>query len=422
MMDVRLTRGSGDAARPAAGAARLDWLDALRGSALLGILLLHSVEHWDFVVPPDARPAWLEALDNQAMAWAYTLFGGKAYAIFALMFGISFHVTLQAWQAKARHASARFLWRLALLGALGYVHGLLYCGDILTVIAVLGVPLVLLDRLGTRALAWVALALLLQLPQWPEAVRVLADPAYQPAPPRHWALYGQTAAVFSGGSFTDVLALNAGTGQAAKWWWMIETWRWPQMLGLFVCGLLVGRSGVLRDPVRLRRLAWRALAAGIAGGLAVWLARRGIGTLGLKDLRHAAVAGLADMLGNLAQMAVWAGGFVLLWAWARARSVLALLAPYGRMSLTGYATQAVFGVPFFYGFGLGMYHHVGPLMALGFGAAVFLVQLAFARWWLARFAHGPMEWMWRAATLRTLNLPLRRTAGEAMGTRLPRIG
>jgi uncharacterized protein len=395
---------------------RLDLLDALRGSALLGILLLHAVEHWDFIVPPVGRPAWLVTLDDQATSWAFLLFGGKAYAIFALMFGISFHITLQSWQAKAEHPSARFLWRLALLGAMGYVHGLLYCGDILTVIAALGVPLVLLNRLGTRALVAVAVALLLQMPQWPEVARVLADATYQPLAPRHWALYGQTTQVFSSGSFTDLLALNAWTGQAAKWWWMLETWRWPQMLGLFVCGLLLGRSGALHDPLRLRRLAWQALVAGVAGTLLMWLVRHGVDALGLKSLRHMVVANLVDMLRNLAQTAIWAGGFVLLYGWAGPRRVLARLAPYGRMSLTGYVTQAVAGVTFFYGFGLGMYRHVGPSMAVGFGIGVFLVQLVFARWWLAHYAYGPLEWLWRAGTLRTLRLPLRRTPTGLAGT------
>lgn len=403
-------------ASPTPRSQRLDLLDALRGSALLGILLLHAVEHWDFGAPPEGSPAWLAALDGQATHWAFLLFGGKAYAIFALMFGISFHITLQSWQAKADHPSARFLWRLALLGAMGYVHGLLFCGDILAVIAVLGVPLVLLNRLGTRALAGVAVLLLLQLPQWPEVVRVLTDPAYEPAYPRHWALYGQTTPVFSNGSFADVLALNSWTGQAAKWWWVLDTWRWPQMLGLFVCGLLVGRSGVLHDPARLRRLAWQALAVGIAGTLLMWFVRHGVDTLGLQGLRHMVVTNLVKMLGNLAQMAIWAGGFVLLYGWARAGRVLALLAPYGRMSLTGYVTQAVIGVPFFYGFGLAMYRHVGPFMALGFGIGVFLLQLAFARWWLARYAYGPLEWLWRAATLRTLRVPLRRVPMDLAGT------
>lgn len=114
---------------------RVSIIDALRGSALFGILMLHAVEHWDFVRDPQHRPEWLVKLDQQVMESAYFLFGGKAYAIFALMFGISFFITLDRWNGKSRNASGRFLWRLVLLGTLGYIHSLLYCGDILTVIA-----------------------------------------------------------------------------------------------------------------------------------------------------------------------------------------------------------------------------------------------------------------------------------------------
>jgi uncharacterized protein len=387
---------------------RLDIVDALRGSALFGILLLHAVEHWDFVHMPQGRPAWLKALDDWAIGHAYLLFGGKAYAIFALMFGVSFFLTLQAWQGRSRSAPARFLWRLAVLAAIGYVHGLLFCGDILTVIAALGVPLVLLNRLPSRALGWVAVALLLQLPQWFDLWRVLSDAAFQPAHPRHWALYALTDPVFATGGLGDVVRMNTWTGQAAKWWWVIETYRYPQMLGLFVCGLLIGRSGVLGDALRLRRLALRALAAGAAGVALVWLARHGVPTLELAGMRRRAVDELLNMHGNLAQMAVWAGGFVLLYQWERARSLLRVFAPYGRMSLTCYVSQALFGVPFFYGFGLGMYRDVGPFPALFFGLGVFLLQCAFAHWWFKRFHYGPLEWVWRAATLRTLAVPMRR--------------
>ena len=166
---------------------------------------------------------------------------------------------------------------------------------------------------------------------------------------------------------------------------------------------------------------WRcALLTGIAGCLLVWLVRHGVNGLGLKDLRHHVVNGFVSMLGNLAQMAVWAGAFVLLYGWARTRLVLAVLVPYGRMSLTGYVGQALIGVPFFYGFGLGMYRYVGPFMALGFGIGVFVLQWAFARWWLARYAYGPLEWLWRAATLRVppWPLPLRAAAG-AVGAAAP---
>ena len=311
-------------------------------------------------------------------------------------------------QGKSRSASGRFLWRLAVLGLMGYVHGLLYCGDILAVIAVLGVPLVLLNRLDSRVLRWIAVLLLLQVPQWFDVVRVLAEPAYVPGRPHHWDLYALTDPVFADGNFLDVVRLNAWTGQAAKWWWMIETHRYPQMLGLFVCGLLLGRSRVLSDPPRLRRLAMRALVMGAAGFAIVLLARRGIVALDLKDMRHQVVADLANMYGNLAQMAIWAGAFVLLYPSTRA--VLEVFVPYGRMSLTCYVSQALIGVPFFYGFGLAMYRHVGAFGALCFALGVFVLQSAFARWWLSRYSYGPLEWAWRAATLRSLEVPLRRVA------------
>jgi uncharacterized protein len=392
---------------------RLDIIDALRGSALFGILLLHAVEHWDFVHMPQGRPAWLQQLDDGVIGWAYFLFGGKAYAIFALLFGVSFFIALQGWQKSSRHASGRFLWRLAVLAAIGYVHGLLFCGDILTVIAALGVPLVLLNRLPSRALGMVAVLLLLQLPQWGDVWRVWTDPAFEPTPLRTWALYSQTDPVYATGSLADVIRINTWTGQAAKWWWVIETYRYPQMLGLFVCGLLMGRSGVLHDAPRLRRLAWRALAAGAAGFALMWLARRGAATLELAGMRRYAVDELLDTFTNLAQTAIWAGGFVLLYQAARARAVLGVFVPYGRMSLSGYTSQALFGVPFFYGFGLGMYRVVGPFYAVFFGLAVFVVQCTFAHWWMKRFRYGPLEWVWRAATLRTTAIPMRRADAPA---------
>jgi uncharacterized protein len=394
-------------ATPAASTARLDLVDALRGSALLGILLLHSVEHWNFMRMPVGRPAWLEQLDNQTVGWAYWLLGGKAYAIFALMFGVSFFITLDSWRRKGDPgASTRFVWRMALLGALGYVHGLLYNGDILGPIALLGVPLVLLERLGSRALVAAAVLLLLQLPQWAEVLHVWADPAWQPGVPRHWGMFGRAEEVAATGTLADLLRLNGWQGQLTNWWWLWESWRWSQMLGLFACGLLLGRSGVLHDAPRLRRLAWRALVAGLVGYALVWLAQRGVATLGLQGRRAQVVADLPTMYGNLAQMAVWAGGFTLLYP--HARRALSLLVPYGRMSLTCYVTQAVIGVPFFYGFGLGMYRHVGPFAALFFGLAVFAVQCAFAHAWLKRYSYGPLEWLWRAATMCTWQVPMRR--------------
>ena len=402
---------------------RIDLIDALRGSALLGILLLHSIEHWDFMRYPENPPAWLAALNAQTHDLGFFLFGGKAYAIFALMFGVSFFLILDRWSSRGMNFQGRFLWRLAVLGILGYLHGIIYCGDILLVIAVLGVPLVFLYKLGNRALAWLSVALVLQIPSLWETGRVLFEQGYQPAQPRHWAIYGQLFNVFSNGSFLDVTKTNLWQGQWSRIWWTIETGRYTQMLGLFVWGLLLARARIFEDPVRRGRLARRALLWGAIGFALLYPVKLHLGEWGLKDLNRYVADNLVSSYCNLAQMAVWAGGFVLLYQWAKARSALALLAPFGRMSLTGYVTQGLVGVPLFYGYGLALSRHLGSFYSVILGAMLGASLCTGAHFWLKRFHYGPLEWLWRCATFLTFQIPFRKR-GEtaAMNGETPAAG
>lgn len=387
---------------------RIELVDALRGAALLGILLLHSVEHWDFLRPPVTPPAWLRPFDTAVHDGVFFLFSGKAYAVFAMLFGLSFFLILNRWSERGINFPGRFLWRLGVLAIFGYLHGILYCGDILLVIAVLGVPLVFLHRLGNRALAWIAVALVLQVPSLWETGRVLFEPGYQPPQPRHWAIYGQLFNVFASGSFRDVTITNLWTGQSSRIWWTIETGRYTQMLGLFVAGLLLGRARVFEDTARCVRLARRALLWGAIGFAVFYPIKLHLGAWGLRGMDRYVTDNLISSYCNLAQMAVSAGGFVLLYQWAKARAALRLLAPYGRMSLTCYVTQALVGVPLFYGYGLALYRHLGPFYSVLLGAAIFAGQCVFAHLWLKRFIYGPLEWLWRAFTFGSIATPMRK--------------
>jgi uncharacterized protein len=87
--------------------------------------------------------------------------------------------------------------------------------------------------------------------------------------------------------------------------------------------------------------------------------------------------------------------------------------PLGRMSLTAYVTQALFFVPFFYGYGLGLYRHLGQFHSVLCGLAFIVVQTAVAKLWLRHFQYGPLEWLWRAGTNRTWRTPFRRRAQVA---------
>jgi len=394
--------------RPGEPGQRIEIIDALRGSALLGILLLHSIEHWDFARYPAHAATWLMPLNRLAHDLGFFLFGGKAYAIFAMMFGVSFFIILDRWSQRGLTFPGRFLWRLAVLAVFGYLHGIIYCGDILLVLAVLGTPLVVFYRFGNRALLWISLALVLQLPSLWETGRVLFDPGYHPLQPRHWAIYGQLGPVYADGTMLDVVKINLWEGQWSRIWWTIETGRYTQMMGLFVWGLLLGRARVFEDPARSVRLARRALLWGAIGFALVYPVKLHLGAWGLKGMDRYVVDNLVSSYCNLTQMAVWAGGFVLLFQWAKARAALRLLAPYGRMSLTCYVTQGLVGVPLFYGYGLALYRYLGPFFSVLLGSGYFVVQCALARLWLGRFAYGPLEWLWRACTFLDFRLPMRR--------------
>ena len=71
---------------------RLHVVDALRGFAIVSIMLLHNIEHFDFYYSPQGLPAWMTLLDKHIWDTLFFLFGGKSYAIFSLLFGLTFFI------------------------------------------------------------------------------------------------------------------------------------------------------------------------------------------------------------------------------------------------------------------------------------------------------------------------------------------
>ncbi len=43
---------------------RLHVVDALRGFAIVSIMLLHNIEHFDFYFEPAGLPQWMQAIDG----------------------------------------------------------------------------------------------------------------------------------------------------------------------------------------------------------------------------------------------------------------------------------------------------------------------------------------------------------------------
>lgn len=390
---------------------RVDMIDALRGTALIGLLLVHMVEHFELARYPEGRPDWLVLLDQGVHHVIFTLFGGKAYAIFALMFGISFTLILRSWSRRDTDnvVRLRFLWRLLLLGAMGYVHALLYIGDILAVMAVLGLPLVLLYRVADRWLVLIAAFLLIQVPSVGQIIAALISPEVPPAQPHHWGIYPQLYKIFMDGSFAHLIETNLVFGQMARVYFFLESGRGLQMAGLFILGLLIGRHQAYLPTPANRRLWGQVFRLSVAGIFIFYPLAWWAGTLPLQGMARYHLTMLAGSWANLAHTMVWASGFALIYARIADWAVTGRLGAFGRMSLTGYITQSMIWVPAFYGFGLGLYRHWGVAASVGVGILFLALQMVVADRWLQHFRYGPVEWFWRCATYQRFDLPLRRS-------------
>ena len=117
---------------------RIDIADILRGFAVMGIIVLHSIEHYNFYSFPEVTGEWLKFTDTVIWESMFFTFGGKAYAIFALLFGFSFFIQENRQREKGKDFRGRFAWRLALLFLLGNLNAMFFTAEILVMYSMVG--------------------------------------------------------------------------------------------------------------------------------------------------------------------------------------------------------------------------------------------------------------------------------------------
>lgn len=78
--------------------------------------------------------------------------------------------------------------------------------------------------------------------------------------------------------------------------------------------------------------------------------------------------------------------------------LFALMRPVGQMAFTNYLTQSLVCGIFFYGVGFGMYGKLQRVEVYCFVLAVWVVQIIWSHLWLRYFNFGPFEWLWRSLT------------------------
>jgi uncharacterized protein len=365
---------------------RIPAIDVLRGFALMGLFLIHMVEYFELYWYGDNQRGGL------IRTVVMTIFSGKAWTMFALLFGVSFYLILEKNGTRGPYTPPRFLWRMALLGGIGYLHSLVYPGDILQQLALCGVFLLLVRRLSQRVLLVLAVLLLGKVFTTIQFAIALQDESWQQ--PIFWEWSQRNFEVFANATLPGFLQHTATIGQIPKWVLIAETGGLWTLSGFFIAGLLLARARVF-DADFNAAILLRVFAASVLFAVIIKIAGNWIQPHFPVFMPRWCFDSIRGGLSNLAILAIYVAGTLLLIRLRIARSILAVLAPPGRMSLTLYVGQSLIFVPMFYGFGLGLHATIGQRNAFVIAVIAWLLQVVFAHLWFRHFRHGPLEGAWR---------------------------
>lgn len=380
--------------------SRLEVVDALRGFALIAIVILHSIEHYNLFTDITWEPDWLKSLDSDVVTTTWFLLAGKAYATFSLLFGFSFFIQMRNARRRGSDFRWRFAWRMLLLACFAQLHALFYNGDILLFYSVCGLILIPASSWKNRTVLIVAFVLLLQPVDWIHMLTAWIDPDYIDTNSRFAVFAVQAEEVGMHGNLWQTLADNIGNGQLYSNFWQIEAGRICQTPALFLIGMWLGRTEMFVRSDRSIKFWRRVLIVSIFLFIPFYY---------LKELISPALThttwqchwGIAMGLpSNFLMMGALVSIFVLCWFAAKDYGYKFQRLPiaFGRMSLTNYISQSIIGVVIFYNFGLGLYRLTGATLSLLIGLGIVTLLTIFSRRWLRTHSQGPLEYIWKKLT------------------------
>ncbi|MFZ9388584.1 MAG: DUF418 domain-containing protein, partial [Chitinophagaceae bacterium] len=191
----------------------------------------------------------------------------------------------------------------------------------------------------------------------------------------------------------------------------------PKVLGMFLIGYALGRSGFYRDILKHKKIVYWVIGIGLLVGLPAnfYLARymtyynQDYFTLKTKGLHQT----IFYAIGVAPLAMAYVGILMLSFQSTIGKKLLSWIAPAGRMAFSNYIGQSLIGNFVFLGAGLGYMGQVGPVYFTLFGILIFLLQVVFSTIWLRYFNYGPIEWVWRSATYKKWQPMLKKTKASS---------
>ncbi|MFI3267651.1 MAG: DUF418 domain-containing protein [Rikenellaceae bacterium] len=361
---------------------RLVVIDSLRGFAIAAVFLIHTTNHFLSGIFPAESDLFCADLDVFLKNLMYFCFENKAFCIFALFFGFTFALQKDKFTPKVAKIAAKtvnfktfMVKRIALLVLFGILNAAFFAGgDPLVFYALCMFIVIPLENLKTKWIAFLTVVLLIQ----PTDVIHSFVPLWEYT---YYDEYGKISEVLMTGDMFDTFWANITYGLKGCLLWALQEGRFVQTLGLFMLGILAYRLGWFRNTEKWSRKYILFILTTI-----------------LLYIVQKYCIDFFKMYYNLAFTASIIAVYAHLFNKFGNVGIFKHFSVYGKMSLTNFVGQSIFGAILYYPWALNLGVKLGVTVSLLITIVLIVMQIAFSHLWLRKHRRGPLEELWSRLT------------------------
>ena len=383
-------------AGPVSSSERIIALDAVRGFALLGVLVanlvLFSISN-NVSTDMQQEAMFADPLNRFVLFAVLWLVDDKASTLFAILFGAGFWLQLSRLRSRGSHAASLYLRRLLILFLFGVANlFLIWPWDILQQYALVGLVLLALRAISTR-LALV-LGVLLAIAGKPVVDWLFDQAGWRAAADAQvysdHAIAQRQKAYLEGGYLdwlreTSLLVWNDYLLSGAILGWA------AYVLGRFLIGMVLMRENAVERLVKDPRRLGAATIVLMTLGLALEAIRAAVllGFLSAPEF----IRVVCQAVGAPALAVAYAGLILMALRSDIGRLLFTPIMKVGQMALTNYLAQGLFvGLLLFsQGPGLALAGQLSPGSAALCATGFFALQVLLSHIWLANFQRGAVR-------------------------------
>jgi uncharacterized protein len=420
---------------PVSETNRLKVLDALRGFALLGILLMNIP---GFSMAQYAFETFKNDPSNPNF-WLYEFIGivfeGKMRAMFGMIFGAGILLFIANKTDKGNSVHALFYRRMAWLVLFGLIHAhlILWIGDILYLYGVCGMIVYLFRNVAPKYLVWaVPLVAVIDFTsntlfyQDLRAKRIAYVDATKAQAENKALSDAQTKALTTWREVEKTMIPNredakANTAKMKSDYSTVAGYLRPlafdgqtkylpyelwDSIALMLLGLALFKWGFFTGSWSNDDY-WKVVKIGYGIGLPLVIYSMYYSFIHFSTLE----ANLARMekvpinwvnliypFQRILLVMAHAATLILLYKSGKIQGLFRRLAAVGQMAFTNYISHSVICTLFFFGYGLNYYAELEFYQIYIVALAIWVLQLIISPIWLKYYLFGPLEWVWRSLT------------------------